>query len=191
MLFSDKTGTLTAGEIALRASLGLDGAPTPELVGLGLLATELTPSHGHVPLELKVLTGNHERTAARVCEEVGLPVKGVARGDELAGLARLSSRSSCGARPSSRASARSRRRRSMLRVFHAHAPLLRTGWFVESLCTQALVHTLGFTALPARLLAILLGMIVTYLALVEAGKAYFFRSRSAPVNAASSSSGIA
>ncbi|HYA08279.1 MAG TPA: HAD-IC family P-type ATPase, partial [Gaiellaceae bacterium] len=221
VLFSDKTGTLTRGEIALRASLGLDGAPAPELVRLGLLATELTPSHGHAPLgnpldlaiwralepavaqaeletakrlatlqftferrrtsvvlardgtrrllckgaaeevlarcehvpegvqalldaqleagnrllalaerdveakehygddderglrllgflvfadppkedaaesvkrlralglELKVLTGDHERTAARVCEEVGLPVRGVVRGDVLTGL---------------------------------------------------------------------------------------------------------
>ena len=27
----------------------------------------------------------------------------------------------------------------MLRVFHAHAPLFRSGWFVESLATQSLV----------------------------------------------------
>jgi Mg2+-importing ATPase len=37
-------------------------------------------------IELKVLTGDHERTAAHVCGEVGLPVKGVARGSDLAGL---------------------------------------------------------------------------------------------------------
>ncbi len=37
-------------------------------------------------IELKVLTGDHERTAAHVCEEVGLLVKGVVRGEELTGL---------------------------------------------------------------------------------------------------------
>jgi Mg2+-importing ATPase len=37
-------------------------------------------------IELKVLTGDHERTAAHVCAELGLPVKGLARGAELAGL---------------------------------------------------------------------------------------------------------
>ena len=37
-------------------------------------------------IELKVLTGDHERTAAHVCAEVGLPVKGLVRGEELAGL---------------------------------------------------------------------------------------------------------
>ncbi|MGZ6728375.1 MAG: HAD-IC family P-type ATPase, partial [Gaiellaceae bacterium] len=37
-------------------------------------------------IELKVLTGDHERTAAYVCGEVGLPVKGVVRGADLAGL---------------------------------------------------------------------------------------------------------
>ena len=37
-------------------------------------------------IELKVLTGDHERTAAHVCDELGLPVKGLARGDDLAGL---------------------------------------------------------------------------------------------------------
>jgi Mg2+-importing ATPase len=37
-------------------------------------------------IELKVLTGDHERTAAHVCAEVGLPVKGVVRGADLAGL---------------------------------------------------------------------------------------------------------
>jgi P-type Mg2+ transporter len=45
-------------------------------------------------IELKVLTGDHERTAAHVCGEIGLPVKGVVRGADLAGktedeLARL------------------------------------------------------------------------------------------------------
>jgi Mg2+-importing ATPase len=37
-------------------------------------------------IELKVLTGDHERTAAHVCSEVGLPVKGVVRGADLAAL---------------------------------------------------------------------------------------------------------
>ena len=37
-------------------------------------------------IELKVLTGDHERTAAHVCAEVGLPVKGLIRGEELVGL---------------------------------------------------------------------------------------------------------
>jgi Mg2+-importing ATPase len=103
----------------------------------------------------------------------------------------------------------------MLWVFDAHAPLFRTGWFVESLATQALVvfvirtrrvpffssrpsrplllttlgivaiaialpyspvaHALGFRPLPLLFLAILGAMTVTYLGLVEAGKALFFR----------------
>ncbi len=37
-------------------------------------------------IELKVLTGDHERTAAYVCGEVGVKVKGIARGSDLAGL---------------------------------------------------------------------------------------------------------
>ena len=37
-------------------------------------------------IELKVLTGDNERTAVHVCKEVGLPVAGVVRGDELEGL---------------------------------------------------------------------------------------------------------
>jgi len=37
-------------------------------------------------IELKVLTGDHERTAAHVCAEVGLSVKGLARGEDLVGL---------------------------------------------------------------------------------------------------------
>ena len=103
----------------------------------------------------------------------------------------------------------------MLFVFHAHAPLFRSGWFVESLATQSLVvfvirtrrvpffssrpsrpllattlaivavaialpyspvaHALGFRPLPLLFLAILGGMTLTYLALVEVGKALFFR----------------
>ena len=45
-----------------------------------------------------------------------------------------------------------------------------------------LAHVLGFTRLPVSFLAILLGMVVTYLALAEAGKVYFFR----PVSQAAS-----
>ena len=103
----------------------------------------------------------------------------------------------------------------MLWVFHAHAPLFRSGWFVESLSTQALVvfvirtrrvpflrsrpsrpllattlavvvvgvvlpysplaHLLGFRSLPALFGGILVAMTVTYLGLVEAGKALFYR----------------
>ena len=37
-------------------------------------------------VELKVLTGDNERTAVHVCGEVGLPVAGVVRGEELEGL---------------------------------------------------------------------------------------------------------
>jgi Mg2+-importing ATPase len=37
-------------------------------------------------IELKVLTGDNERTAVHVCQEVGLPVSGVVRGEELDGL---------------------------------------------------------------------------------------------------------
>jgi Mg2+-importing ATPase len=107
----------------------------------------------------------------------------------------------------------------MLWVFHAHAPLFRTGWFVESLATQSLVvfvirtrripfvrsrpsrpllattlaavavgvalpytplaSTLGFRALPLRFLLILVAMTITYLALVELGKARFYGLRTA------------
>jgi Mg2+-importing ATPase len=103
----------------------------------------------------------------------------------------------------------------MLLVFHAHASLFRSGWFVESLATQSLVvfvirthrvpfvssrpsrpllastlavvalgialpysplaHVLGFRQLPPLFLAILVGMTVTYLGLVELGKSLFFR----------------
>jgi Mg2+-importing ATPase len=102
----------------------------------------------------------------------------------------------------------------MLWVFDAHAPLFRSGWFVESLATQSLIifairtrrvpffrsrpsvpltvstltvvavgaflpyspfaDTLGFTALPATFLAVLVAMIVLYLVLVELGKRRFY-----------------
>jgi Mg2+-importing ATPase len=37
-------------------------------------------------IELKILTGDNERTAVHVCSELGLEVKGVVRGEDLAGL---------------------------------------------------------------------------------------------------------
>jgi Mg2+-importing ATPase len=107
----------------------------------------------------------------------------------------------------------------MLWIFHAGASLFRSGWFVESLATQALVvfvirtrrvpffssrpsrpllaatlgvvlvgllipyspvaHLLGFHALPLLFLAILVLMAVTYLALAEIAKSYFFRHEAA------------
>jgi Mg2+-importing ATPase len=104
----------------------------------------------------------------------------------------------------------------MLWVFHAHATLFRSGWFVESLTTQTLVifvirtrrvpffksrpspplltatlacaavgvalpfigplaRLFGFQALPLPFLAVLVGMIVTYLALAQFGVALFFK----------------
>ncbi len=103
----------------------------------------------------------------------------------------------------------------MIWVFNAHAPLFRSGWFVESLATQSLVifairtrrvpffrsraskpltittilcvavgaylpysplnHLLGFRPLPAGFFGFLVGMIITYIVLVEIGKVYFYR----------------
>ena len=104
----------------------------------------------------------------------------------------------------------------MLWVFHAHATLFRSGWFVESLTTQTLVifvirtrrvpffksrpstpllaatltcaavgvalpfigpvaRLFGFQALPLTFLAVLVGMIATYLALAQLGVALFFK----------------
>jgi Mg2+-importing ATPase len=104
----------------------------------------------------------------------------------------------------------------MLWVFHAHATLFRSGWFVESLTTQTLVifvirtrrvpfyksrpsrplltatlacasfgvalpyipplaHLFGFKALPLTFLAILVLMIVTYVALAQIGVGLFFK----------------
>src|SRR5512133_494804 len=50
VLFTDKTGTLTVGEIGLREAVGPHGAPAPELVRLGLLSSELSSEHGGTPL---------------------------------------------------------------------------------------------------------------------------------------------
>ena len=103
----------------------------------------------------------------------------------------------------------------MLWVFNAHESLFQSGWFVESLATQALVifvirtrrvpflrsrpsapllvttllcvavagvlpftplrGPFGFTSLPLDFLAIVAGMVVVYLLLVEVGKAIFYR----------------
>ena len=104
----------------------------------------------------------------------------------------------------------------MLWVFHAHATLFRSGWFVESLTTQTLVifvirtrrvpffksrpstplltatlacaavgvafpfvgplaRLFGFRPLPLSFLAVLAGMIITYLALAQLGVALFFK----------------
>jgi Mg2+-importing ATPase len=109
----------------------------------------------------------------------------------------------------------------MLGVFDAGPELFRSGWFVESLATQALVvfvirtrrvpftrsrpsrpllattlavvalgaalpfvppaaHALGFTPLPWDFFLILVGLIVVYLALVELGKAWFYRAAAQP-----------
>jgi Mg2+-importing ATPase len=50
LLFTDKTGTLTVGEIGLREAVAPDGAPAPELIRLGLLCSELSFEHGGTPL---------------------------------------------------------------------------------------------------------------------------------------------
>jgi Mg2+-importing ATPase len=50
VLFTDKTGTLTLGEIGLHEAVGPDDAPAPELVRLGLLCSELSFEHGGTPL---------------------------------------------------------------------------------------------------------------------------------------------
>lgn len=112
----------------------------------------------------------------------------------------------------------------MIWVFNAHAPLFRSGWFVESLATQSLVifairtrrvpffrsraskpltittlacvavgawlpfspvaRVLGFRALPAAFFGFLVGMIITYLILIEAGKLIFYRHLPAGVRPA-------
>jgi Mg2+-importing ATPase len=50
VLYTDKTGTLTEGEIRLREAVDPTGAPAPELVRLGLLCSELRFEHGATPL---------------------------------------------------------------------------------------------------------------------------------------------
>jgi Mg2+-importing ATPase len=39
-------------------------------------------------IELKILTGDNERTAAHVCRQIGLPIKSTVRGEDLVGLAK-------------------------------------------------------------------------------------------------------
>jgi len=103
----------------------------------------------------------------------------------------------------------------MIWVFNAHAPLFRSGCFVESLATQSLImfairtrrvpffrsraskpltittllcvavgayipyspvaHLLGFRPLPAAFFGFLVGMVITYMVLVEIGKVIFYR----------------
>jgi P-type Mg2+ transporter len=50
VLFTDKTGTLTVGEIGLREAVAPDGSPAPEIIRLGLLCSELSFEHGGTPL---------------------------------------------------------------------------------------------------------------------------------------------
>ena len=50
VLFTDKTGTLTEGEIRLRDAVDASGAAAPGLVRLGLLSTDLRLEHGGIPL---------------------------------------------------------------------------------------------------------------------------------------------
>jgi Mg2+-importing ATPase len=108
----------------------------------------------------------------------------------------------------------------MLWGFRAHAPLFRSGWFVESLATQTLVifairtrripflrsrpsvalllaalgvvavgailpatpaaHALGFRPLPGPFFVALVLMVLSYLALIELGKRWFFRATPTP-----------
>jgi len=50
LLLTDKTGTLTRGEIVLREAVAPEGVPAPALPRLGLLCSELELEHGGVPL---------------------------------------------------------------------------------------------------------------------------------------------
>jgi Mg2+-importing ATPase len=50
VLFTDKTGTLTEGEIRLREAVDPSGKRAPELVRLGLLSSDLVLEHGGTPL---------------------------------------------------------------------------------------------------------------------------------------------
>ena len=50
LLFTDKTGTLTEGEIRLREAVDPAGAAAPALTRLGLLCSELSFEHGDTPL---------------------------------------------------------------------------------------------------------------------------------------------
>ena len=69
----DETG------IALLGFLGFSDPPKADAAGAVARLARLG-------VELKILTGDHERSAARVCERLGVPVKGTARGDDLESL---------------------------------------------------------------------------------------------------------
>ncbi|MGZ4319751.1 MAG: magnesium-translocating P-type ATPase [Gaiellaceae bacterium] len=87
--------TLALAERTVEAKPAYDESDETGLELLGFLvfadppkadAAESVERLQRLGIELKVLTGDHERTAAYVCGEVGLPVKGVVRGADLAGL---------------------------------------------------------------------------------------------------------
>ena len=48
MLFTDKTGTLTEGQITFAAALDADGRPSDAVLRAGLLCNDATFSDGHV-----------------------------------------------------------------------------------------------------------------------------------------------
>jgi P-type Mg2+ transporter len=87
--------------IETKASYGETDEQQLELLGFLVFADPPKPDAAEsvaclqrLGIELKVVTGDHERTAAHVCTELGLPVKGITRGSDLEGkrmeeLARL------------------------------------------------------------------------------------------------------
>ena len=86
---------LALAERPIEAKDGYADADEQQLELLGFLVFADPPKEDaadsigrvqHLGIELKVLTGDHERTAAHVCAEVGLPVKGLARGEDLSAL---------------------------------------------------------------------------------------------------------
>jgi Mg2+-importing ATPase len=79
--------------IEAKADYGEEDEQELELLGFLVFADPPKPDAAEsigrleqLGIELKILTGDNERTAAHVCRELGLPVKGVARGSELDGL---------------------------------------------------------------------------------------------------------
>jgi len=79
VLTRDSYGESDEQELVLRGFLVFADSPKPD-------AAESIARLNKLGIELKVLTGDNERTTAHVCAEVGLPVKGVARGSDLEGL---------------------------------------------------------------------------------------------------------
>jgi Mg2+-importing ATPase len=86
---------LALAERPIETKDGYSDADEQELELLGFLVFADPPKQDaadsiarlqRLGIELKVLTGDHERTAAHVCAELALPVKGLVRGEELAGL---------------------------------------------------------------------------------------------------------